>query len=228
MSHNRTRPEGQQRTYGILTGRIADGSIDPGNSPHYEIFVKADRDYRVAVNVISDDSSAVMAFFDPSFPSPTKLNLPQRAAGDMGFTPLRTGPGGEGLDYVRDGLFDLTKMAEIPDEGAGVTLQNLLDAQIERAKADDEAVVLACGQFFSDPGQTDKPFGFSPERGVHDIHMMQGNPAQNADGRSFADDNTVNGDGALFIRFTGGETVALFVRFQTQSTSTDDRTGQPE
>jgi uncharacterized protein YukJ len=227
MIRKRTKPAGQQRTYGILTGRIADGTIDPGNSPHYEIWVKADRDYRIAVNVISEDGSEVLAYFDPAFASPTKLNLPQRAAGSMGFTPLQTGPGGQGLDYLRDGLFDLSKMAVIPDEGSGVTLQNLLDAQIQRAKADNAAVVLACGEFFSDPGQTDKPFGFSPELGVHDIHMMQGNPATSSDGRSFADDNTVNGDGALFIRFTGGETVALFVRFQTQSTETGNRTGQP-
>ena len=34
------------------------------------------------------------------------------------------------------------------------------------------------------------------------------------------------GDGALFIRFAGGETIALFVRFTTQSTTTDNR-GSP-
>ena len=52
---------------------------------------------------------------------------------------------------------------------------------------------------------------------MHDIHMMQGNTG------SFADDNRINGDGALFIRFAGGETVALFVRFSVQSTTTDNR-----
>jgi Uncharacterized conserved protein (DUF2278) len=50
--------------------------------------------------------------------------------------------------------------------------------------------------------------------------MMQGNSG------SFADDNRINGDGALFIRFAGGETIALFVRFTTQSTTTDNR-GNP-
>jgi hypothetical protein len=34
------------------------------------------------------------------------------------------------------------------------------------------------------------------------------------------------GDGALFIRFAGGETIALFVRFSTQSTTTNDQ-GNP-
>jgi uncharacterized protein YukJ len=110
-------------------------------------------------------------------------------------------------------------MAPIPPDGQGVTLSNLLDGQIERAKADKAAVIIAFGEFFADHG-SDQTFGFSPELGVHDIHMMQGNTG------SFANDNRINGDGALFIRFTGGETVALFVRFSEQSTTTDDN-GRP-
>jgi uncharacterized protein YukJ len=221
MSHRRTKPEGQKRTYGLLVGTIKDGQMDPaGRSPHYEIWVSADSNYRIAVNVQSVDGSDVLAFFDPNFTSKTKLDLPSRAQGAAGFTALPTGPGGQGLDYLRDNLFPLDKMTDIPGEGSGVTLANLLDAQIERAKADSDSVVLVCGEFFRDNG-TDRPFGFSPEQGVHDIHMMQGNSG------SFANDNRVNGDGALFIRFTGGETVALFVRFTVQATSTDDKTGGP-
>ncbi|MFZ0210744.1 MAG: DUF2278 family protein [Roseiarcus sp.] len=91
---------------------------------------------------------------------------------------------------------------------------------IERAKADAEAAVIAFGESFVDNG-SDHTFGFSPERGVHDIHMMQGNSG------SFSGDNRVNGDGALFIRFRGGETATLFIRFSVQSMDTDDRTGHP-
>jgi uncharacterized protein YukJ len=224
MSHRRTKPAGQARTYGILVGRVHDGVIDlegTGSSQHYEIWIEADTNYRVAVNVRSVDDSNVFAFLDPTFTNPTKLDLPTRASGAPGFTPLKTGPNGEGLDYLRDNLFPLDRMAQIPPEGSGVTLKNLLDGQIERAKADDQAVALICGEFFQDPG-ADKPFGFSPERGVHDIHMMQGNSG------SFADDNRVNGDGALFLRFAGGETVALFIRFNTQAPQTDDPTGNSE
>lgn len=220
MTHRRTRPPGQQRRYGVLVGRIRDGGENPqGKSPHYEIWVAADRDYRIAVNVRSVDGSDVIAHYDPKFTNPTKLDLPQRAAGAAGFTELATGPGGDGLDYLRDDLFPLAAMAMIPPDGQGVTLSNLLDGQIERAKADRGAVAIACGQFFQDPG-SDETFGFSPERGVHDVHMMQGNSG------SFSDDNRINGDGALFIRFGDGETVALFTRFSTQSTSTDD-SGNP-
>jgi len=221
MSHRRTKQSGARRTYGIVVDAINDGQMDhSGRSPHYEIWVKAGGDYRIAVNVLSVDGSDVLAFFDPDFKSPTKLDLPALARGAPGFTPLETGPGGNGLDYLRDNLFPIANMAPIPPEGAGNTLANLLDAQIQRAKTDDHAVVIACGERFLDQG-SDQTFGFSPERGVHDIHMMQGNSG------SFADDNRVNGDGALFIRYAGGETVALFVRFNTQVLSTDNSTGSP-
>jgi len=71
------------------------------------------------------------------------------------------------------------------------------------------------GDKFNDD-QTTEDVGFALGRGVHDIHMMQGNEG------SFARDNRVHGDGAVFVRFSGGETVALFVRSDSQSTNTDD------
>jgi uncharacterized protein YukJ len=220
MPHARTKPATQQRTYGVLVGTIHDGREDPaGHSPHYEIWVQADTNYRIAVNVRSVDGSDVLAHYDPNFTKPTKRDLAGLAAGKKGFTTLPTGPGGAGLDYLRDDLFPISAMTPIPAEVQAITLRNLLDAQIKRAKADQAAVVIAFGEFFRDHGR-DSTFGFSPELGVHDIHMMQGNRG------SFADDNRINGDGALFIRFADGETVALFVRFTTQSTTTDDR-GNP-
>jgi uncharacterized protein YukJ len=212
------RHANQNRVYGVLVGDVKDGQLDPsGRTPHYEIWVQAKGvDYRIAVNVISQTGSDVMAYFDPSYvsPDPRKLDLARLASGAAGFTSLTTGPEGSGLDYLRDKLFPLDKMSIIPPEGAGVTLRNLLDGQIERAKADSDAIVIAFGQFFQDPGH-DLTFGFSPERGVHDIHMMQG------DSGSYAGDDRVNGDGALFLRFSGGETAALFVRFTTQDVSID-------
>jgi uncharacterized protein YukJ len=111
-------------------------------------------------------------------------------------------------------------MQDLPAAGSGISLANLLDAQVERAKADAEAVVVAFGESFRDQG-SDHTFGFSPEQGAHDIHMMQGNSG------SFASDNRVNGDGALFIRFRGGETAALFIRFTIQEINTDPQTGAP-
>ncbi len=187
------------REYGVLIGKVKDGLEDTpgeGKSPHYEIWVDAaGESFRIAVNVRSVDESEVLAYFDPTFTADsTNLDLSKLANGEHGFTALATGPGGKGLDYLRDNLFPVDKMAEIPLDGSGVTLSSLLDGQIERAKADNDAVIIAFGEHFHDPGP-DKIFGFSPEVGVHDIHMMQGNSG------SFAKDNRVNGDGALFIRY---------------------------
>src|ERR1700744_5016426 len=144
MSKKRPRTAAAN-SYGVLVGKIKDGQIDPPSdkTPHYEIWVVAGNNFRIAVNVRSDDESEVLAYFDSNFTLPTKLNLAQLAAGAHGFHALTTGPQGKGLDYLRDSLFPLSDMTPIPAEGSGVTLANLLDAQIERAKADPEAVVIA-------------------------------------------------------------------------------------
>jgi len=95
MTHARTKPASQQRSYGLLVGTIRDGQEDPaGHSPHYEIWVEADQSYRIAVNVRSVDGSDVVAHYDPNFTKPTKLDLAALAAGAKGFTGLQTGPGG--------------------------------------------------------------------------------------------------------------------------------------
>ncbi len=204
------------RTYGVLVGRVKSGQLNAaGNSPHYEIWIDARTNYRIAVNVRSVDGSEVLVHYDPHYAPATKRDLPALAAGSPGFLPLTTGPGGEGIDYLRDALFPLADMHPLPPDGTGVTLQNLLDGQIQRAMTDPASTAIAFGDAFTDPG-ADATFGFSPEQGVHDIHMMQGNSG------SFAADNRVNGDGALFIRFANGETVALFTRFATQATATTD------
>jgi hypothetical protein len=79
------------------------------------------------VNVRSVDGSDVRAYFDPNFTAATKLSL-STLAGAPGFRPLATGPNGEGLDYLRDGLFPLGSMQDLPAEGSGVSLANLLGA----------------------------------------------------------------------------------------------------
>ncbi len=223
MAHRRFRQPDSKYVYGVLVGRVTDGQENPGGrSPHYEILVDvAGTPYRVAVNVRSVDDSDVVAYFDATYAGNTRLNLAELADGPHAFRPLTTGPSGEGLDYLRDdGLVPLDRMQPIPPDGSGVTLSSLLDAQIERAKNDALAVIIAVGDKFDDD-QTTEDVGFALGRGVHDIHMMQGNEG------AFERDNRIHGDGALFLRFSGGETIALFVRFATQAIQTDD-VGDPK
>lgn len=221
MTSLRRKPADARRTYGVLVGAIEDGVLNRrGASPHYEIWIKAAGvDYRAAVNVRSVDGSQVVAWWDEDYREATRLDLPT-LAGAPGFRPLTTGPRGEGLDYLRDGLFPVQDMRPIPMDGGGETLRNLLDGAVNEAKGQRGAVAVIFGESFHDDGP-DSTFPFSPERGVHDVHMMQGNGGQ------FADDNRVNGDGALFIRSASGKTLALFIRFKTQATETDNETGGP-
>src|SRR6266436_4942614 len=168
MVHRR-KPAGAVRHYGVLVGSIVDGFESPdGTSPHYEIRVNGGGDYRIAVNVQSVDDSEVLAYFDAQFAQPGTFDLTPLLNGDPGFRALQTGPAGQGgLDYLRDNLFPVDQMQPIPAAGSGVSLKNLLDANIERAKADPSSMVVAFGEFFQDPGQVDKYFGFRPERGIH-------------------------------------------------------------
>jgi uncharacterized protein YukJ len=209
----RSRFAHQTSRYGVLVGQVVDGREDPpGPTPHYEIWLRAGGDYRVAVNVESSDDSEVVAHFEANYTAPPTLDL-AALAGAPGFKALTTGEGGEGLDYLRDKLFPLDSMTPIPATGSGLTLASLLDAEVAKAKADPGAVAIVFGNAFEDRGK-DAVFGFSPEQGVHDVHMLQGDPP----GRYAADDRP-HGDGALFFRFSDGTTAALFIRFGTQSTA---------
>lgn len=216
MTRARTRHPRHQRTYGVLAGRVVDGMLSlRRGSGHYEIWLRAgEEDFRIAINVRSEDGSHVVALYDPAFAKPVKVDLTALAAGPGGFTPLTTGPQGQGLDYLRDGLFNVADMQPVPADGESFNLHDLLDAEVQEARADSETVVIAFGEYFRDRGE-DEYFRFRPEQGVHDIHMMQGNSGQ------FADDNRINGDGALFIRKKGAM-AALFIRFASQAIRTNE------
>jgi uncharacterized protein YukJ len=225
MSRHHGKPPGARRKHGVVVGKVRDGFYEAGGqSPHYEIWVVANgENLRIAVNVESEDQSEVLIHYDATYKSPNpKLDIEALAAGAQGFSALETGPNGAGLDYLRDSLFPIDDMEPLPPTGSDVSLGNLLDGQIERAKADGEAILIAFGEHFVDDKE-DPYFHFTPGRGAHDIHMMQGNPQSGG----HAQDNRVNGDGALFIRYRGGETIALFTRFAAQATKTDDETGYP-
>ena len=208
--------------YGVLVGTIHEGQEDPASdrTPHYEIWIEANGNFRAAVNVRSGDQSELLVHVDQAFAGATKLDLPGLAAGAKGFKRLTTGPGGQGLDYVRDGLFDLSTMTAAPATGPAGSLAALFTGVVSRATTDPGAVIMVFGAFFSDEA-ADQVFAFSPAQGVHDVHMMQGNSG------AYAGENTVNGDGALFVRYGDGTTFAFFARFDTQSVTTDPTTGAP-
>ena len=207
--------------YGVLRGTAIRGLRGTGRNPHYQIHVVDDQDqWRIAVNVLSQEHpSEVEYLVDDDFQHPLTDEL---ASSPRGFRTLPSQAGGVALDYIRGNLFDRQRMRALPPDVSGPDndLNEKVGAWVERAVADEEAEVYAFGQRWGPENERDKVFGFLPGNGIHDIHMNQGNVER------FVRDDGVWQDGGLLFHFPGeGRWVGVFLRFQSQSWHTDDRTG---
>jgi len=213
--------------YSVLAGRPIAGKVVSGASAHYQITMQAGGGtFTVAVNIQSVDGSEVLYAIEEGFTPPDPLGL---TALPMGITALRSEARGLALDYVRstvNGAPMITKsqMTLLPKQSEKAKGSSAEAEAIQRAKAkalenavitllnmtiaDKDGVIYAFGSAYADGGKVD---------GIHDIHMNQGNPANNHGG-----DNGVWQDGALFINLPSkGTWTAVFIAFQTESWSTD-------
>jgi uncharacterized protein YukJ len=206
----------------LLKGKAIEVRLGAGQSPHYQVrLVDDDTDYRIAVNVKSQlPPSEVEYLVVDNYSHPITAMVEPLPAG---FTPLASKPGTGALDYIRGNLFDRTKMRPLPFSVPGFDndLNEKLDRVMQRAVADEAAVVYAFGERWGpEPRTKDKYFGFLPGNGIHDIHMNQGNSDR------FVGDDGVYQDGGLLIHFPDQQQwTAIFLKFQSQSWHTDDRTG---
>jgi uncharacterized protein YukJ len=208
--------------YGVLKGKAVNKSRGRagGATPHFEIHVTAaKKNYRLAVNVQSQQPpSEVLFFVDENF---DWKQLPQLKRLSAGFTALDE-KDDIALDYVRSGLFDSSAMVPLPPDvpGHDNDLEDLVEKYVDLAIARPGAMIYAFGSRFGPQKGKDKTFGFSPQLGVHDIHMNQGNSAK------FRNDDGVFHDGALLVNLPQKDQwIAIFLAFQSQSLHTDDRTG---
>ena len=213
--------------YSVLAGRPIAGKVVSGASAHYQITMQAGGGtFTVAVNIQSVDGSEVLYAIEEGFTPPDPLGL---TALPMGITALRSEARGLALDYVRstvNGAPMITKsqMTLLPKQSEKAKGSSAEAEAIQRAKAkalenavitllnmtiaDKDGVIYAFGSAYADGGKVD---------GIHDIHMNQGNPANNHGG-----DNGVWQDGALFINLPSkGTWTAVFIAFQTESWDTD-------
>jgi uncharacterized protein YukJ len=209
------------KSYGVLKGRPIQRRRADSSNAHYQIhLVDETRDYRVAVNVKSKESpSEVEYLVVEGFDHPVAAGLP---ALPQGFTSLPRQPGGLALDFIRANLFDRTQFVPLPMNapGADDDLNDKLDAHVQAAMSDEDALVYAFGERWGPENVKDKVFGFLPGNGVHDIHMNQGNSP------GFADQDGVWQDGGLILHFPGaGRFVGVFLKFQSQAWHTHDVTG---
>ena len=210
------------RSYGLLKGKAIEVRLGAGQSPHYQVRIVDDTtDYRIAVNVKSQlPPSEVEYLIVERFQHPITAIVEGFPAG---FTALERKPGSGALDYIRGNLFDRSTMRPLPFSVPGFDndLNEKVDRVMQRAVADEAALVYAFGERWGpEANMKDKYFGFLPGNGIHDIHMNQGNADR------FKDDDGVFQDGGLLVHFADQhEWAAIFLKFQSQSWHTDDRTG---
>src|SRR5271163_4988960 len=213
--------------YSVLAGKPTAGKVVSGASAHYQITMQATGGpFTVAVNIQSVDGSEVLYAIVEDFTPP---DLAELTALPMGMTALKSEPGGLALDFVRStvgGAPMITKaqMTLLPESDAQAKTASAQDQMIQKARAaalqnavvtllnmtiaDEDGVIYAFGSAYADSGEVD---------GIHDIHMNQGNPANNHGG-----DNGVWQDGALLIHLPSKNTwTAVFIAFQTESWTTD-------
>lgn len=210
------------KEYGVLKGRPIGRRLAVTSNAHYQVhIVDDDTDYRIAVNVRSKLSPSELEYLvDENFKHPIASDLLELP---LGFKSLERQPGGMALDFIRGNLFDRTKMIPLPFEvpGPDNDLNEKIDKYVQRAMADEEALVYAFGERWGpEQRKKDKIFGFLPGNGIHDIHMNQGNAP------SFDDQDGVWQDGAMLIHFPSeNRWVGIFLKFQSQTWHTDDQTG---
>jgi uncharacterized protein YukJ len=214
--------------YGVLSGSVtatldsvAAAKIDPNGKPHYHVEISAaGHFYRAAVNVLSDDNPPDLQFYlDDNYSNAILQTIKGFAPGFLAL-PSRAGTGA--LDYIRENLVDISKMAIVPPTGEAAEAavpppgsRNLDDVmnQFFGLAQDQDGVVYFFGSGFSDKGK-DEYFGFSPSAGIHNIHMNQDSTG------SFADENGPYQDGAVFIYYPSQDTwTAMFTKFQSQVVS---------
>lgn len=213
--------------YGVLAGRVFARVLATKRDEHYHLLVnRGNHPQRVAINTMSTTPpSQVLYYANPDFQHPITAAI-LKAALPFAFTPLASAPGGLALDFVRGNLFDTSKMVPLPaiSTGNSSDLNDQLDLLVQQAIGDVDAVLYAFGQHWLDAGGTDTVFPeIGPSTGVHDIHMNQGNPKG-----GFYKDNGVYQDGGLIFHFpSAGNWAAVFTAFQSESFTTDDKTGDP-
>ncbi|WP_413990342.1 DUF2278 family protein [Labrys okinawensis] len=210
--------------YSVLKGRPINNRLATGKSPHYQVLVSENGTlHRIAINVRSQDGSEVEFLVRSRFEHPITERL---RALDIGLHPARSKPDGIALDYIRENLMQPWELKPLPSSAAGPDndLNEKIDAYVQRAMADEDAMIYAFGQTWGpERNKADQYFGFKPGAGIHDIHMNQGNPPG-----PFASDNGVYQDGGLVFEFPHEQQwVAVFLKFQSQSWHSDDQSADP-
>ncbi len=208
--------------YGVLKGRPIKRRLASKKTTYYQILVEAlGESWRIAVNVNGASwPSELLYHVDEDFAHPVINEL---GSLPVGFSSIARRAGGPALDYIRGDLFDFDKLRPWPysKKGHNNDLNEKIDRHIMRAIEEPDAMLYAWGEPWGpEPKRRDYIFHFLPGRGVHDIHMNQGNVGY------YVKNDGIWQDGGVMIHFPSTDQwVALFLSFQPQTRHTDDDTG---
>ena len=217
-SRSRRAPTRGIQGYGVIRGRPSEPRVvEPsGDAPHYHILLET-RDgqkFDASVDIYDKLNGGaevlfllVAPFTPPGTDAEAWLALPSGAT-----TIGPAGSGGLGLDYLRQDLVTRDRMSLLPVDPStiGTTLTGPVADLVNRAIADPTAEVFAFGKMFAGGGRASNPvFGFTPDAGIHDMHLNQGEPG---------DQGNTYEDGALIVHFASdNHWEAAFFAFQDQS-----------
>lgn len=181
-------------------------------TPHLQLYFtdREDQDegeFRAAINIKSSTPEARLAYwFVREFKNPIIEDLGRLEDGWHDLIEAKKSPA---LDYIRGNLFDPMTGTLLdhnrPGENNDIIdfISPILDEAIQR-----KAKVYLYGEQFS--------------RGIHDVHMNQGNDD------SFAKYNGVFQDGGVLLHFPDDDHwEAIFLAFAVQKIHTDDFSGDP-
>jgi len=209
------------KQYGVLKARPLARRVSSEKYQHYHLHLDADGiHHRASVCVRSAlEPSAMEYCIRPDF---RHRITPLLSCLTPGYHELPRHPGSLALDYIRDGeLVDRNEFLTLPcsGPGCGEDLDKVLDGVICEALDDPESWVYAFGEPWEMQG-SDRFFRFFPSRGMHDIHMNQGNAP------IYWEQDGAWQDGALLIeRPRLNRWIGVFLKFQSQTWHTEDDTG---
>ncbi len=216
------------KNYGVLVGHATEKKLDKDSSPHFHIRVSGNGDWDISINVKSGvyfstveregvPPNQVLYLLQDPMDHPLLGELEDL---EPGFHPLESKPGGLAVDFIRSNLFDPSDMTPLPaeEEGEDNDLFERIGFYVDRAINRPETKVYVFGEPWEPNDNPNRWFGFTPDQGIHDVHMNQGNDP------GHSRDDGVWQDGAVFFRFEK-RWVGLFIAFQAQCWHTDDQTG---
>ena len=168
--------------------------------------------FRAAINIKSGDKneSRLTYWVDHDFKNHPIVNSLTDLS--SGFSPLEETdpvPTGVRLDYIRSNLFNVNDGRILPHDvpGSNNDIIDVLEPEVKQA-INSKADIYLFGEPFSD------------RKGIHNVHMNQGNI------KRFENDDGVFQDGGLLINYPrSGRWVGVFLGFASQAVHTDDKTG---